>query len=134
MTTVEAPDRQVNEWELLYARITGLLSGFGKEDWLGNADYWVLNDNWGTHQHKVLANQLAMLRPHIVNALQNLLADLPDWEIVVAVSLGGPGKAWPPMGLIIRAHEIVDGLERQYFPAEFQGLAYTGSRPGTDRD
>jgi hypothetical protein len=38
------------------------------------------------------------------------------------------------MGLTIRDHEIIDGLQRQYFPREFQSIRYRGSRPGTERD
>jgi hypothetical protein len=32
------------------------------------------------------------------------------------------------MGLVIRDDEIVDGLQRQYFPREFQTIKYEGSR------
>jgi hypothetical protein len=28
----------------------------------------------------------------------------------------------------VRPHEIIDGLQRQYFPKEFQGIEYEGSR------
>jgi hypothetical protein len=32
------------------------------------------------------------------------------------------------MGLYIRPHEIIDGLQRRYFPKEFQDIAYEGAR------
>jgi len=38
---------------------------------------------------------------------------------------------WPNMGISIRADEIIDGLQRQYFPTEFQDLAYEGARRGS---
>jgi hypothetical protein len=38
------------------------------------------------------------------------------------------------MGISIRANEIVDDLQREYFPREFQGLAYAGSRRGSALD
>jgi hypothetical protein len=41
---------------------------------------------------------------------------------------------WPQMGLIVRSHEIIDGLQRQFFPAELKTIQYDGSRRGTDRD
>jgi hypothetical protein len=44
------------------------------------------------------------------------------------------GKNWPEMGLIVRSHEIVDGLRRDLFPPEYQNIHYEGSRPGTDQD
>ena len=75
-----------------------------------------------------------MLRPEIIEGLRKLLSDLPHWEIVVAVDLGGDGKHWPHMGLTIRANEIIDGLQRAYFPREFQSLHYEASRIGTEFD
>jgi len=38
------------------------------------------------------------------------------------------------MGLYIRPHEIIDALQRQYLPAEFQTVEYEGARRGTERD
>jgi hypothetical protein len=38
------------------------------------------------------------------------------------------------MGLTIRAHEIIDGLQRQYFPEPYRSFRYEGSRPGTEYD
>jgi hypothetical protein len=94
----------------------------------------VLDDNWGSQQQKVLVNKLSMLRPEIIEGLRKLLCDFPHWDIVVAVDLGGDGKDWPDMGLTIRANEIIDGLQRAYFPREFQSLHYEASRIGTEFD
>jgi len=55
------------------------------------------------------------------------LAGYPNWEIVIAVS--NSEKAWPPMGLVIRDDEIIDGLQRRYFPAGVSDHRYEGSRP-----
>jgi hypothetical protein len=48
------------------------------------------------------------------------------------VSLGVRGKHWPEMGLIVRAREIVDGLQKSFFPEEFRSLRYEGSRAPDD--
>jgi hypothetical protein len=92
------------------------------------------SDNIGTLQHKIYVNNLKLLRAQIIESLQRLLSDFPNWEIMVAISVPGIGDSWPDMGLTIRAHEIVDGLQRQYFPTEFRSLAYQGAKHGTDRD
>jgi hypothetical protein len=63
-----------------------------------------------------------------------MLREFPDWEIMIGVSMPEPAGPWPDMGLTIRAHEIIDGLQRRYFPPEYRGIQYDGSRPGTDRD
>jgi hypothetical protein len=71
---------------------------------------------------------LDLLAPSIVKLLQNILADFPDWEIVVAIDFKDKGLSWPNMGLTIRAHEIIDELQRQYFPPQYQGIRYEGTR------
>ena len=79
-------------------------------------------------------HKLRMLDPALVRMLRMLLDDLPDWEIVIAVDVPGTENSWPRMGLIIRKHEIVDGLQRVHFPPEFQKVRFEGSRPGTGYD
>ena len=117
-------------WSILYDRITKLLQQFGTENPFGEGDYWVLDDNWGPLQHKICVFNLKMLKPNIVYALQSLLSDFPDWGIVIAVDIPGKEKRWPPMGLTLGAHEIIDELQRQYFPNEFQNIEYEGSTRG----
>jgi hypothetical protein len=121
-------DEQIRVWEKLYVRIKDTLDEFGREDWLGHGDYWIISDNWGTAQHKVYIDNLDLLAPSIVKLLQNILADFPDWEIVVAIDFKDKGLSWPNMGLTIRAHEIIDELQRQYFPPQYQGIRYEGTR------
>ena len=120
--------KQELEWSQSYAQIENVLSKFGKSDYLGRHDYWVVDDNWGCRQHKLYVNNLKMLSPNIVKLLQKALVGFPAWEIVVALDLEGAAKSWPKMGLIIRSNEIVDDLKRQYFPSSFRDLKYEGSR------
>ena len=127
-------DEQSKIWEILYDRIKAVLRRFGNENAFGKGDYWILDDNWGNRQHKIEVQNLILLKSGVVKSLRALLAHYPDWDIVIAVHIPGKQHLWPPMGLIIRSHEIIDGLQRQYFPKEFQNLQYQGSRRGTDRD
>jgi hypothetical protein len=69
-----------------------------------------------------------LLAPAVVKLLQNTLADFPGWEIVVALYLKEKGYSWPNMGLTIRPHEIIDELQRQYFPPQHQCIRYEGTR------
>ncbi len=121
-------------WQILYDRIIAVLQQFGTNNAFGKGDYWVLDDNWGPQQQKVEIQNLDLLKPNIVRSLQAVLAEYPGWDIVVAVHVSGTENIWPPMGLIIRRHEIIDGLQRQYFPKELQNIEYARSRRGTDRD
>src|SRR3979411_1519713 len=90
---------QERVWGILYNRLEKILRQVGNSDGTGGADYWLLDDNWGPDQHKIYFNNLNMLAPNIVKQLQAALAEFPDWEIIVAVAVEGPGKSWPEMGL-----------------------------------
>ncbi len=122
------------DWLLLYQTLRRQLANFGREDAFRRADFWVDDSDTGFAQQKIYINTLELLRPRVVEALQRLVKTFPGCEIMVAVSIPGIGEHWPTMGLIIRAEEIVDGLQRRYFPRDFQNVQYKGSRPGTEHD
>jgi hypothetical protein len=71
-------------------------------------------------------HNLTLLDPAIIKQLQDLLADYPDWEIVVRVVLDGQEHI--ATGLIIANDEIIDDLQRDLLPAEFRNLTYPGSK------
>lgn len=125
---------QSKNWSLIYDELAPLMEKFGVENAFGDGDYWILDDNWGPKQHKICIWNLHTLRPEVIYAVQALIRKFPDWEVVVQVDVPSKEGMWPPMGLIIRAHEIIDGLQRQYFPPEYQSIQYEGSRVGTDKD
>jgi hypothetical protein len=127
-------EKQVVEWDVLYDRLIAVLAPFGKDDPFGEGEYWILDDNYGHPQHKVYFNKLEMLEPRIVKAIQAVVGEFPGWDIVVAMDVQSAERGWPEMGLIIRKDEIIDGLQRQYFPPEYRNFEYEGSRRGTDQD
>jgi hypothetical protein len=112
-----------------------LLEQYGRPDSLsGLGDYSAHADFRQSPQVKVSISNLELLRPLIVYQLQEIVKDFPGWEIVAAVALEEHLEDWPNMGLYIRPHEIIDGLQRQYFPKEFQDIEYVGGRRGTEDD
>ena len=125
---------QVDIWHGLYERVLKLLARYGIDDPIGAGDYWVVEDNYGWSRIIIGIHNLKMLSPEIVKSLRALLSNLPKWEIVTYVDVPEKEGVWPKMGLTIRKHEIIDGLQRQYFPVEYQNLTYDGSRPGTGYD
>jgi hypothetical protein len=125
---------QSKNWSLIYDALVPLMATFGADNAFGEGDYWILDDNWGPKQHKICVFNLDILRPKIVYAVQDLIKKFPNWSVVVSVDVPGKEEVWPNMGLIIREHEIIDGLQRQYFPPEYQSIQYEGSRVGTDKD
>lgn len=119
-------NKQEREWKSLYDAIGRTLVPFGKPDAFGMADYLLVDDNWGNYQQKIEIQNLVLLKSDVVALLQKLLVGYPDWEIVVGVD---GNLNWPPMGLTIRDNEIIDGLQRQYLPPEWQNIHYEGGRP-----
>jgi|SRR5215831_14565943 len=126
--TGDLMEEQGREWLALYHEIREILQQFGEEDdYLQEKDYHLVYDNLGLWQHKIETSNLEMVRPAVIGSLRKVLAGYPNWEIVIAVS--NSEKAWPPMGLVIRDDEIIDGLQRRYFPAGVSDHRYEGSRP-----
>jgi hypothetical protein len=132
--TDDLMEEQRREWTALYSQIRAVLQRMGEEDdYPGRKDYWLVNENLGLWQHKIETNNLEMVRPIVIESLRKLLTGYSNWEIAIAVVPPGTDKVWPAMGLVIRDDEIIDGLQRQYFPKEFQSLAYERSRPQGSR-
>jgi hypothetical protein len=122
-------DRLNREWGVLFVKIQEALAPFG-ELWdfeRKKGDYWLRDDNWGNFQHSVEVQNLALLKPVVIMALQKVLVGYPDWEIIVKVEPPTRGQ-WPGMGLVLRDDEIIDDLERDFLPKEYQSLAYAGAR------
>jgi hypothetical protein len=130
-------DRRQNEqyavFELLYPRVGLLLKRFGRPDFLRGqpeGDFSVHGDYSEYPQVVVFIHNLGLLRQPVVSALQQLLKEFPGWQIDLMIGLWDHLNDWPNMGISIRANEIVDDLQRQYFPKEFQDLVFEGSRRG----
>jgi hypothetical protein len=127
---------QYDVFEDLEARVDKLLERFGRPDYLPGqpyGDYQVHGDYSEYPQVVVFVESLKLLQPPVVNALQELVKEFPGWQIDLMVTLRGHDD-WPNMGISIREGEIVDDLQRQFFPPEYQNLTYEHSRRGSVLD
>lgn len=127
-------EKQEEEWETLYERIRAMLRPWGVENAFGRGDYLIVDDNYGWRRHTVEIHRLQMLQPEIIRQIRGLLDGFADWEIVIVVDVPGKEGVWPPMGLTLRQHEIIDGLRRELLPTEIRAFHYPDSRPGTGFD
>jgi hypothetical protein len=123
---------QERVWNLLYREVVSTLQSFGREDRFGNADYLVVDDNYGWKRITVEAHKLEMLRPEVIAALKELVSPFSGWSIAMAVDIPGMEGKWPSMGVIVRPHETVDGLSRGHLPPEWRSVSYPNSRPGVN--
>ena len=121
------------ESQLLHDQITRTLNQYGVKNAFGKGDYWLLDDNWGWERQQVEVQNLNLLRPHVIKELQTLLAKYPNWDITVRVDVPGKEKIWPGMCVIIYHDEIIDELQREFFPEEFRNMTYEGGRPFVQR-
>ena len=136
MARVQIPisdEQQACEWLKLYRRMQKVLRPIGREGYSGEGDYWVLDENWGPGclQQKIFVSHLEMIRPNVIHALRRQLDIYPHWEIVIAIT---SNNRWPEMGMYLRHHEIIDGLQRQFFPPEYRDFQYEDARVGTEND
>jgi hypothetical protein len=76
-------------------------------------------------------SNLQLFKPHIVEALQALLAPYPDWHITIRVAVPGKEGIWPGMGLIVYSDEVVDELRRDSCPRN-SGIWFLGGEESTD--
>lgn len=111
-------------WRALYEAISILLSRFGRLYDNGKGDYWIVDDDWGWYVQKVELQNLDLLRPDVIKALQALLADYPDWLITVQVDVPDKTGIWPRMGLLVYPDKITDDLQREYLPVEFRDMRF----------
>jgi hypothetical protein len=140
MSRDEYDRRQAEQYDIferLYPRVDTLLERFGRPDFLPgqrHGDYSVHGDYREYPQVVVFVHNLKLLERPVVSALQELVKGFPGWRIDLMVGLWDHLKDWPNMGISVRANEIVDDLQRQYFPKEFQDLVYEGARRGAVYD
>ena len=128
---------QAATFRRLQERIEAVLQKFGRPDYMPDqtyGDFTVHGDYSGYPQVVIFINNLEMLRPKIVAELQKLVEGYPGWQIALTVALRGHDDDWPDMGIYIRSHEIIDALQRQYFPKKFRNIEYEGARKGTAYD
>lgn len=81
------PGRE-NEWSELYQALLVFFSRVGENDPFGEKDYWVVDDNWGQHQHKICIHNPAIMNSTLVGDLQNLLRSAaPTWSCMLDLDL-----------------------------------------------
>jgi hypothetical protein len=114
---------RAHQWRSLHDRATEVLDAFGKKDYGGRADYWIVDDHWGLDFIRVEAQNLLLLRLVIVGKLKQMLGDFPGWHIAVRVDVPGTEQTWPLMGILIFRGRVIDHLKREVLPAEFGGSA-----------
>lgn len=125
---------QAVSWNCVYTDVSRLLEDVGIENDFGKADYLLIDDNYGFRETNIEIHNLRMLEPKLIARLRGALHGVRDWQISIAIHVPGTEGIWPAMGLLVRRSEIIDGLQRQYFPEPYRSFQYEGARSGTEYD
>ena len=94
------------EWKSLYARLALALSTHGRGDPFGDGDFFLIDDDYGTYQHKVECTSAAFFQSGALADTQELLSqyDLP-WQVVFVLTRSAGG----PAACTVTREGIVDG-------------------------
>jgi hypothetical protein len=101
------------EWAELYERLRGVLGRRGSEDPSGRTgDFWLVDDDWGTSQHKVVVFNLIFVTPQLASEIQQVLGSCTHpWEVWFQLELRDR-EGGDPLGIIIMADRIEELWDR----------------------
>ena len=100
-------EQQEQEWRALYATLSAILSGFGTENSFGEDDYWLVDDNYGSPQHKICVARISFITRPLVAEIQRALRQyaLP-WEVLFAFDPRDPRLDPADLGITVRKADI----------------------------
>lgn len=121
-------------FERLLERVRAEMAKHGREDNYGPGgkmgDYAV-NDNFlSDGQIGVSLGNVRLFEPQVIRGLQAVLADFPGWDIVVSHCpvRGEEGYGRQALGVVVRAHEVIDDLIRERLPPQYRSIVYPDGR------
>lgn len=105
-------DEREQQWQSLYEALGKVLALFGIENPFGEADYWLVDDDYGDTTHKVCVHRLSFLRPEVITAIQESLKRLPGWRVIVQLEIEIDGAADASSGFVIYPEKIEPHWEK----------------------
>jgi len=111
---MDADAKQDTEWRLLYAKLSALLESAGEPDPYGNGDYWLVDDNWGSRQHKLCVFRIEALTTTLIEEIQKRLKPFGrEWELLVALDLQDKRYTGGPEGMVVTADRVRELWDRR---------------------
>jgi len=111
---MDADAKQDTEWRLLYAKLSALLESAGEPDPYGNGDYWLVDDNWGSRQHKLCVFRIEALTTTLIEEIQKILKPFGrEWELLVALDLQDKRYTGGPEGMVVTADRVRELWDRR---------------------
>jgi hypothetical protein len=100
---------QAKEWEALYAELSALLESHGTQNPIGDGDFWIVDDNYGSPQHKVCVTRLPFLTRPVAIEVQRILRkySLP-WEVLFSLDKAELRPTENDLGVLVRKSDILE--------------------------
>ena len=116
---------QQREWDALYAELGALLDEHGKQNPYGDGDFWVVDDNYGSPQHKVCVTRVSFLTRPVALEVQRILRKYSlAWEVLFSLDKAELRPTANDLGVLVRKTDIQEhwSAERmqQAFGSEFR--------------
>ena len=104
---------QEKQWSALYERLLEVLRRRGVESPFGDADFWVVDDDWGGNLQKVCIFRAPFLTRELVQEVQNILqSEFPDWGVMFQLEIGGSTDLVPPEGITVYRSRIEQAWDK----------------------
>ena len=74
------------EWQALYVSLLALLRRHGVHDPFGGGEFYLVDDDYGSAQHKIECMSESAFTPALAQEIQQMLEPLVrPWEVIVAL-------------------------------------------------
>ena len=100
------------EWKQLYESLRRTLNTLGIENAYGEADYWLVDDDYGAATHKVCVHRKSFLTPAVIAAMQRTLQEFPQWRVMVQLEFPIAGVPDASSGVIIYPNAVEEHWDR----------------------
>lgn len=95
------------EWQHLHSDLASTLSQYGKSDPFGDGDFFLVDDDYGSYQHKVECTSEPFLQSSMLVAVQVLLSKYASpWEVIFVLTR----KAGGPAGCTVTRLKVGDRI------------------------
>ena len=113
-------DVQAKEWEALYDELGALLEKHGTQNPFGEGDFWLVDDNYGSPQHKVCVTRITFLtRPLAVEVQRTLQKYSLGWEVLLSLDKPELRPTDDDLGVLVRKSDIKEYWSAKRMKAEF---------------
>lgn len=81
------------DWASVYRELQSALGAYGVERAFGEGDFFIVDDDYGSHQHKIECTSPTFFSQAVVLITQKVLSKFPpQWEVIFVATGGSTGS------------------------------------------